>query len=147
MFVAVSFLSPLLLSPFLTLSPVVHRLIQRGLLHKTLLPFIWNGIAGMSSKQAANEDEFRKLIALLQAFDILMDKPILTGEEVSRINIFLYVCRIKLSVYPVRFLPPSSPSLLSPSVTDAHPHPYRWAPSGWFRLFQREGTRARSMLR
>ncbi|KAJ1422440.1 hypothetical protein B484DRAFT_114445 [Ochromonadaceae sp. CCMP2298] len=58
----------------------VHRLMQRGLLHKTLLPFIWNGIAGMSSEQAANEDEFRRLIALLQAFDILMDKP---GEEVG----------------------------------------------------------------
>jgi len=58
----------------------VHRLMQRGLLHKTLLPFIWNGVAGMSPEPAVNEDEFRRLIALLQAFDILMDRP---GEEVG----------------------------------------------------------------
>jgi hypothetical protein len=36
--------------------------------------------AGMSADTQVNEDEFRRLIALLQAFDILMDKP---GEEVG----------------------------------------------------------------
>jgi GTPase SAR1 family protein len=53
----------------------VHRLMQRGLLHSTLLPYIWSGIAGTSEDAEKNSDEFRRLIALLGAFDILMERP------------------------------------------------------------------------
>eukprot|EP01038_Epipyxis_sp_PR26KG_P006545 gene6545-8992_t len=53
----------------------IHRLMQRGLLHKDLLPYIWHNIAGMFNDADSNDDEFRRLIALMQAFDILMDKP------------------------------------------------------------------------
>eukprot|EP01038_Epipyxis_sp_PR26KG_P004096 gene4096-5844_t len=53
----------------------IHRLMQRGLLHKDLLPYIWHNIAGLFSDNESNDDEFRRLIALMQAFDILMDKP------------------------------------------------------------------------
>jgi hypothetical protein len=52
----------------------VYRLMQQGLLHKSLLPFIWHGVAGMHKSMEQNDDEFSRLIALMQAFDILMDK-------------------------------------------------------------------------
>jgi GTPase SAR1 family protein len=53
----------------------VCRLVTNGALHKSLLPYIWQGIAGKFKDASANEDEFHRLIALLQAFDILMVKP------------------------------------------------------------------------
>jgi hypothetical protein len=57
-----------------TLRRRVFRLMQRGLLHDSLLKYVWHGVAGASEDSAANEDEFARLIALMKAFDILMDK-------------------------------------------------------------------------
>jgi GTPase SAR1 family protein len=58
-----------------TLRRRVYRLMQRGILHESLLRFVWAGVAGMSDSDAANADEFARLIALMKAFNILMDKP------------------------------------------------------------------------
>jgi hypothetical protein len=53
----------------------VHRLMQRGLLHSSLLPYIWSGVAGLHEDPRKNDDEFRRLLALLGVFDMLMDRP------------------------------------------------------------------------
>jgi hypothetical protein len=58
-----------------TLRRRVYRLMQRGILHESLLRFVWTGVAGMSDSDSANGDEFARLIALMKAFNILMDKP------------------------------------------------------------------------
>lgn len=58
-----------------TLRRRVYRLMQRGLLHESLLPYIWSGIAGNYDDDERNQDEFKRLISLLRAFNILMDKP------------------------------------------------------------------------
>jgi GTPase SAR1 family protein len=59
----------------------VYRLMQRGILHESLLRFVWAGVAGMSDSDAANADEFARLIALMKAFNILMDKPGAVEEQ------------------------------------------------------------------
>ncbi len=53
----------------------VYRLMQRGILHESLLPYVWQGVAGLSGDEEVNTDEYKRLIALMKAFDILMDKP------------------------------------------------------------------------
>lgn len=60
----------------------VYRLMQRGLLHISLLPYIWKGVAGGFDDEERNNDEFQRLISLMKAFDILMDKQgRVKGEE------------------------------------------------------------------
>jgi GTPase SAR1 family protein len=58
-----------------TLRRRVFRLMQRGLLHDSLLRYVWHGAAGASTDSSQNADEFSRLIALMKAFDLLMDKP------------------------------------------------------------------------
>lgn len=58
-----------------TLRRRVYRLMQRGLLHDSLLRYVWHSVAGGSDDSDSNADEFARLIALMKAFDILMDKP------------------------------------------------------------------------
>lgn len=101
----------------------VYRLMQRGILHETLLPFVWQGVAGLSGDAETNQDEYKRLIALMKAFDILMDKPDEQSKEVEWIvpalmagkhahtmegNSFVddslpYVCRVVYDALPPYF--------------------------------------------